>query len=71
MSNELLFGIAIVLLLLVFAYTVFGKHGQSDISKHPGGTESQAPGAERDSRIGTAATGDPGDQSALGQHGTK
>jgi hypothetical protein len=43
MSNELIFLLAVIALILIFAYTAYGRRGQSDISQHPVDTRSDVP----------------------------
>ena len=43
MSSELIFLLAIIAIVFIFAYTAYGKRGQSDISEHPVDTRSDVP----------------------------
>ena len=48
MSNELLFLLCVVGLVLILAFTAYGRRGQSNISEHPVDTRTDVPpGAAR------------------------
>ncbi len=43
MSTELIFLLCVIALVFVFAYTAYGKRGQSDISQHAVDSRSDVP----------------------------
>ena len=43
MPTELIFLLCVIALVFVFAYTAYGKRGQSDISEHPVDSRTDVP----------------------------
>ncbi len=71
MSTELIFLLCVIALVFIFAYTAYGRGGQSDISEHPVDTRSDVPpGAEP--HTGISDRPDPNEaDNPLAQRGVK
>jgi hypothetical protein len=71
MSTELMFLIAVVAIVVILAFSVYGKSGQSNISQHPvDGRSDMPPGATHDTGLTGSRDRGEGDD-PMGQHGVR